>query len=194
VEPAPDQPAAASAMANGPTGDQDDSQLGATQEQGPEQESAAVDSSAINEQNANMDTTADAELPGEKFPATRLDELTVPDVNESSLSEITYAINEMYARHGADFKDKKVAEQFSEFSWYKRRPGVTSADVEAEFTDLEKQNLKVLQRCRDAKVAATRRKSNPVRGQRAEEESTTEKVMRGIKTWQDLGAPMPPHP
>ena len=194
VEPTPDQPVAASAMANGPTRDQDDSQLGATQEQGPEQESAAADSSAINEQDANMDTAADAELPGEKFPATRLDELTVPDVNESSLSEITYAINEMYARHGADFKDKKVAEQFSEFSWYKRRPGVTSADAEEEFSDLEKQNLKVLQRCRDAKVAASRRKSRPARSERVDEETTGQKILRGIQTWHDLGAPVPPHP
>jgi hypothetical protein len=194
VEPTPDQPVAASATANGPTGDQDNSQLGATQEEGPEQEPAAADSSAKNEQDANMDTADDVELPGEKFPATRMDELAVPDVNESSLSEITYAINEMYARHGAEFKDKKVADQFSEFSWYKRRPGVTLADAEAEFNDLEKQNLKVLQRCRDAKVAASRRKSRPARGERAEEETTGQKILRGIQTWHDLGAPMPPHP
>jgi hypothetical protein len=193
VEPTPDQPVAA-AMPNGSAADQDESQVGATQEQGPEQESAAADSSAINEQDANMDTAADVELPGEKFPATRLDELTVPDVNESSLSEITYAINEMYARHGADFKDKKVAEQFSEFSWYKRRPGVTSADVEAEFTDLEKENLKVLQRCRDAKVAAARRKSRPVHGEKVDEETTGQKILRGFRAWQDAGAPVPPHP
>jgi hypothetical protein len=194
VEPTPDQPVAASAMANGSRGDQDDSQTGATKEQGPEQEPAAPDSSAKNEQDANMDTADDTELPGEKFPATRLDELAVPDVNESSLSEITYAINEMYARHGAEFKDKKLTDQFSEFSWYKLRPGLTLADAEAEFSDLEKKNLKVLQRCRDAKVAATRPKSSPVRGERAEEETTGQKILRGIRTWQDLGAPVPPHP
>jgi hypothetical protein len=100
----------------------------------------------------------------------------------------------MYARHGADFKDKKVAEQFSEFSWYKRRPGVTSADVEAEFTDLEKENLKVLQRCRDAKVAAAHRKARPVHGEKVEEETTGQKILRGFRAWQDAGAPMPPHP
>jgi len=118
----------------------------------------------------------------------------VPDVNESSLNEITYAINEMYARHGADFKDKKVADQFSEFSWYKRRPGVTLTDAEVEFSDLEKQNLKVLQRCRDAKIAAARRKSRPVRGEKADEETTGQKILRGFRAWQDAGAPMPPHP
>src|SRR5438477_1108045 len=194
VDPIPDQPVAASAMANGSATDQDDSQLRAPQEQEPEQETAAADSSAKNEQDANMDTADGTELPGEKFPATRLDELTVPDVNESSLSEVIYAINEMYARHGAEFKDKNVADQFSEFSWYKRRPGVTLADAEGEFSDLEKQNLKVLQRCRDAKIAASRRKSRPVRGERAEEETTGQKILRGIQTWHDLGAPMPPHP
>jgi hypothetical protein len=190
VEPTPDQPVAALAVADGSAGDQDV----ATPGEGPEDQSAAAASSAQNNQDANIDTAEDTELPGEKFPATRLDELTVPDVNESSLSEITYAINEMYARHGADFKDKKVAEQFSEFSWYKRRPGVTSADVEAEFTDLEKENLKVLQRCRDAKLAIAHRKSRPVRGEKAEEETTGQKILRGFRAWQDAGAPMPPHP
>ena len=194
VDPTPDQPVAASAMPNGSAADQDESQVGATQAQEPEQETAVADSAAKNEQSANMDTAEDTELPGEKFPATRLDELAVPDVNESSVSEIIYAINEMYARHGADFKDKKVADQFSEFSWYKPRPGVTLADAEVEFSDLEKQNLKVLQRCRDAKVAAAHRKSRPVRGERAEEETTGQKILRGFRTWQDLGAPVPPHP
>ncbi len=194
VEPNPDQPVAASATANASTDDQDESQAGATQEQEPEQETAAADSAAKNEQDANMDSADNTELPGEKFPATRLDELTVPDVNESSLSEITYAVNEMYARHGADFKDKKVADQFSEFSWYKPRPGVSLADAEVEFSDLEKQNLKVLQRCRDAKVAAAHRKSRPVRGEKAEEETTGQKILRGFRAWQDAGAPVPPHP
>jgi len=190
VEANPDQPMGASAVANGPAADQDESQVGAMQEHEP----AAPGSSAENEQDANMETAEDADLPGEKFPATRLDELRVPDVNESSLSEITYAINEMYARHGADFKDKKVAEQFSEFSWYKRRPGVSLADAEVEFSDLEKQNLKVLQRCRDAKIAASRRNSRPVHAEKADEETTGQKILRGFRAWQDAGAPVPPHP
>ncbi len=137
---------------------------------------------------------ADNEFPGEKFPATRLDELTVPDVNESSLDDITYAINEMYARHGVDFKDKKVAGQFGDFSWYQRRPGFGANDAEAEFSDLEKANLKTLRNCRDAKIASAKRKSRPARAQRGEEESPGEKVLRGIRMWQDMGGPMPPHP
>jgi hypothetical protein len=67
-------------------------------------------------------------------------------------------------------------------------------EIETEFSDLEKQNLKVLDRCRDAKLAAAKHKSRPVRAQPAQEESVGEKVMRGIRAWQDAGAPMPPHP
>jgi hypothetical protein len=172
--------------------DQDGNQSDANQDSG--QERAAGNPFADNAPNSEAEIVEDDEYPGEKFPATRLDELAVPDVNESSLSDITYAINEMFARHGAEFKDRKVTKQFSQFAWYKPRPGASFDQVEQEFSDLEKQNLEVLGRCRDAKLAAAKRKSRPVRGQTVEDESTAEKVMRGIRTWQDLGGPMPPHP
>jgi hypothetical protein len=122
------------------------------------------------------------ELPGEKFPATRLEPLTVPDVNESSLEEINYAINEMFARHGATFKDKKVGQQFSQFAWYRPQTGVTYDQVESQFSELEKENLKVLARCRDAKVAAAKRNHAPhaVRGQRVQEPSPGEQFMRSL--------------
>jgi hypothetical protein len=178
VEPAPDQPA--------PTEVADNS--------ANEQTSEQSDAVAENVQNSETANTEDNEFAGERFPGTRLDELTVPDVNESSLSDITYAINEMFARHGVEFKDKKITKQFEQFSWYKPRPGLSFDEIETEFSDLEKQNLKVLGRCRDAKLAAARHKSRPVRGEKVEEESTGEKILRGIRTWQDLGGPMPPHP
>jgi hypothetical protein len=178
VEPAPDQPAPTE-MADNSANEQTSDQSGAVGE---------------NVQNSETANTEDNEFPGERFPATRSDELTVPDVNESSLSEITYAINEMFARHGAEFKEKKVTKQFEQFSWYSPRPGLSFDEIETEFSDLEKQNLKVLSRCRDAKLAAAKHKSRPVRGQPVQEESVGEKVLRGIRTWQDLGGPMPPHP
>jgi hypothetical protein len=178
LEPAPDQPVTtevADNSTNAQTIDQSD----------------AVSENAHNSENANAENN---EFPGERFPATRSDELTVPDVNESSLSDVTYAINEMFARHGAEFKDKKVTKQFEQFSWYNPRPGLSFDEIEPEFSDLEKQNLKVLGRCRDAKLAAAKHKSRPVRGQPVQEESVGEKVMRGIRAWQDAGGPMPPHP
>jgi hypothetical protein len=178
IQPAPDQPVPAQIGDN------------STNEQASEQSDAVAE----NAQNSETANTEDNEFPGERFPATRLDELTVSDVSESSLSEITYAINEMFARHGAEFKDKKVTKQFEQFSWYNPRPGLPFDDIENEFSDLEKQNLKVLGRCRDAKLAVAKHKSRPVRGQPVQEESVGEKVMRGIRAWQDAGGPMPPHP
>ena len=178
IEPAPDQPA--------PTEMADNS----ANEQTSEQSNAVAE----NVQNSETANAEDNEFPGERFPATRLDELSVPDVNESSLSEITYAINEMFARHGAEFKEKKVTKQFEQFSWYTPRPGLSLDEIETEFSDLEKQNLKVLGRCRDAKLAAAKHKSRPARAQPVQEESVGEKVMRGIRAWQDAGGPMPPHP
>jgi len=178
VEPAPDQPA--------PTEMADNSANEQTSEQ-----SDAVGENVQNSETANAE---DNEFPGERFPATRLDELTVSDVNESSLSEIKYAINEMFARHGAEFEDKKVTKQFEQFPWYNPRPGLSLDEIETEFSDLEKQNLKVLGRCRDAKLAAAKHKSHPVRAQAVQEESTGDKILRGLRTWQDMGGPMPPHP
>jgi hypothetical protein len=179
---------------NVPAGDRAEGDETAAPEQQGSDQGATKNPFADNSTESQTDEAADNDFPGEKFPATRLDELTVPDVNESSLDEINYAINEMYARHGVDFKDKKVSNQFSEFSWYKPRTGVTVSEAEGEFSDLEKGNLKTLQRCRDAKVAAANRKSHPAHRQKAEEESTGDKVLRGLRQWQEMGAPMPPHP
>jgi hypothetical protein len=174
-----------------PKADEANDESAVSEEQGSE-EASNNNPVADNAPESGPETGDENELPGERFPATRLDELTVEDVNESSLSDITYAINEMYARHGAEFKDAKVAAQFKEFSWYKLRPGLSLADAESEFDDLEKHNMEVLRRCRDAKLAASRHKSHSER--RQDEESTGAKILRGIQTWQDMGGPIPPHP
>jgi hypothetical protein len=149
----------------------------ASQQQQAQNPSVAENSASEDAGGSDAET---AEWPGEKFPATRLDELAVPDVNESSVIDINYAINEMFARHGAVFKDKEVIKEFTELPWYQPRPGVTLNQIETEFSDLEKQNLKVLRRCRDAKLAAARRKPRAVRGERIREESTEEQIIRGI--------------
>ena len=178
IESAPDQPVSTQVADNSAS----------------EQASEQSDAVGENVQNSETANSEENEFPGERFPATRLDELSVSDVSESSLSDINYAINEMFARHGAEFKDKKVTKQFEQFSWYKPRSGLSLDEIETEFSDLEKENLKVLGHCRDAKLAAAKHKSQPVRAQPAQEESVGEKVMRGIRAWQDAGGPMPPHP
>gem|GEM_PF-1912777 len=121
-----------------------------------------------------------SEMEGEKFPATRQEAITIADANELELSDVRYAINEMFARHGANFKDAKTKKAFSAFSWYQPRADVTFDAIETEFSDVEKQNLAVLRRCREAKVAAARREARPIRGEPVDDESAGARAVRGI--------------
>ncbi len=122
-------------------------------------------------------TADESEMDGERFPATRQQVITVPDVNELPLSDIRYAINEMFARHGANFHDADLKKTFQQFSWYHPREGVSFEDVEQDFSDIERQDLAVLRRCRDAKIAAAHRgrSHEPV-----EEESAGHRFWRNV--------------
>jgi hypothetical protein len=81
-------------------------------------------------------------LPEPTGTRTRL--LTPDDIQGWSLANVRYAINEMYARRGADFRDKEIKNWFSQFSWYNPEPGRSYDDVETEFTEIETQNVKLL--------------------------------------------------
>ena len=121
------------------------------------------------------------ELEGEKFPATREQEITVADANELELADVKYAIFEMFARHGAPIDDSKMRETFSQFPWYQPRDGFTFDEAEKEFSDIEKHNLDVLRRVRAAKIAVSRRpERKAIKGQPVEEESNSERVLRGV--------------
>ncbi len=122
------------------------------------------------------------ELEGEKFPATREQEITVADANELELADVKYAIFEMFARHGAEMHDTQMRKAFSQFPWYQPRPGVSFDEVEQEFSEIEKHNVAVLRRVRDAKIAATHHSEprHPIRGEPVQQESDGEKFMRGV--------------
>lgn len=90
-------------------------------------------------------------LAGEKFPETRLRLLSGVDVDALSSEAIRYAINEIYARHGADFKNEDLRRTFSNFRWYQPVRGRTYDETEKLFTPLEAENLKLLGKARDAR-------------------------------------------
>ena len=136
---------------------------------------------AGDETGASPSADESTDMEGEKFPATREQPITIEDANELELSDIRYAINEMLARHGANFHDAKIKKTFSEFSWYQPRTDVSLEAVEAEFSDVEKHNIAVLKRCRDAKVAAARRpERRAIRGEPVDEESEGQRALRGL--------------
>jgi hypothetical protein len=84
----------------------------------------------------------DAAFPGEQFARTRTEELTQSDLNRWNYSEVRYAINEMFARHGLIFTGE-IGKVFKKKSWYK--PDTSDQDVVyARFSKLEKSNLDML--------------------------------------------------
>lgn len=145
-----------------------------------ESQAAPVEENAPDEAQAAPAGEESADLEGEKFPATREQEITTADANELELSDIRYAINEMLARHGATFKEARTRKTFEEFSWYQPRTDVSSEEIEKEFSDVERHNIAVLRRVRDAKVAATRRPERRViKGEPVQEEDA-QRALRGF--------------
>ncbi|MDT4967406.1 MAG: hypothetical protein QOJ64_2143 [Acidobacteriota bacterium] len=96
-------------------------------------------------------------LPGEKFPRTRERYLTESEVSEWTEAKIRYAINEMFARHGAAFDKADLKNTFTKFSWYKPRKELTLDQIEQDFSEMEKENLKLLAYFRDAKSQGSKR-------------------------------------
>ena len=106
-----------------------------------------------------------AEFPGERFPVTRLRLLDENEVANWPAINVRNAINEVYARHGYDFSDKEdIHRQFARMSWYRPHAG-SMADIEKEFSSIEKQNVDLLAKFRPANAPAQRqaKKSRPQR-------------------------------
>ena len=88
--------------------------------------------------------------PPGRYPQTASKLLTERDIEGMSLDQIQYAINEMFARYGADFNGE-VRRQFQRFSWYRPRAGLGFNQVEHRyFSPVERENLKLLAAARNA--------------------------------------------
>ncbi len=89
---------------------------------------------------------------GERYPQTRQRLFTEDDIAKIVDFDVHYAINEMYARHGGVFPDEATQKQFDKLPWDHPREGMDFDGIEAEFfSNIEKQNLKLLARIRDEK-------------------------------------------
>ena len=69
--------------------------------------------------------------------------LTTSDLQGLSLDELEIARNEIYARHGYQFKQKKMINYFSNQSWYVRSDHEITTD---DLSDLEYENVMLIQR------------------------------------------------
>jgi hypothetical protein len=95
---------------------------------------------------------------GERFPYTRTRLITEQEAAAMSYTDLRYAINEMYARHGADFSSQRaIANLFRQFEWYHPRTGVPMSEIENEFSETERANVLVLAKYRDQRRASGER-------------------------------------
>jgi serine/threonine protein kinase len=97
---------------------------------------------------------ADHAAVGEHFPETRMRVLTADELQLLSDPKLQYAINEIYARHGAVF-DREISSVFRKFPWYQPQADVTLQEVEASLSSIETQNVKMLGLVRSAKHEQT---------------------------------------
>lgn len=90
-------------------------------------------------------------MPGEKYPETRLRILNPDELQSWSLEKLQYAINEIYARYGAAFPNQVIQRTFAKFSWYRPQENKSGEEIEALFTDIERQNVLIMGSVRDSK-------------------------------------------
>lgn len=75
--------------------------------------------------------------------------LTPDDVAGFNLADTQYAINELFARHGAWFPQAEWRRTFGRFAWYLPRQGVDFDAIEKEFSEVEQVNMLALARWRE---------------------------------------------
>lgn len=124
----------------------------------------------------NAQITSSQKMEGERFPETRMRALAPVDIRTWSDVKMQYAINEMFARHGAEFGNPATAKWFSQFGWYKLRAGLNFDDIEMSMmTDIERQNLQLLGAYRTAKREALKQGGGAQRDRRASNRRATAK-------------------
>ena len=90
---------------------------------------------------------------GEVFPETRIRRLKAEEIATWNGEKMRYAINELYARGGYDFRTPEVKLLFMRLSWYRERlvNGRTQDEAYAHLSALERTNLELLQAARRGK-------------------------------------------
>lgn len=91
--------------------------------------------------------------PGEAFPETRTRLLKFQDYSTWDDAKFRYAINEMYARGGYDFRSPEIKQVFLRFQWYRERlvNGRTQDEAFFHLSAVERTNLELLQNTRREK-------------------------------------------
>ena len=83
-------------------------------------------------------------------PTSTEEVIDLSDIKALSDEELRYAINELYARHGYDFKDDELKAYFEKYDWYV--PSIKPEDFSMElFNDVERENVETMQMERESR-------------------------------------------
>ena len=113
-------------------------------EQAPDEPNDGQPAPTTNAPGAPTRDDAPDALPGERFAQTRTRALSPDGLTRLSDEDLRYMTNEMYARYGLTFGDKNYQSQFENKPWYHPDAKWSSGKIRRAFTDLEKENLKLL--------------------------------------------------
>ena len=147
------------------TSDTDKSQQEAVAAQRAQAE-ANAEAARSNQQEALNATITEPDQHGEASPTPSLPTatgdgerlITEEEAAAMSYAHLRHAINEIYARHGADFSNQPaIANRFRQFEWYHPRIGVPMSEIENEFSETERANVLMLAKYRDQRKASGER-------------------------------------
>ncbi len=115
-------------------------------------------------------------LDGERFPATRMEDVGEEFAANLSADDLRYAINEMYARYGMTFKDKSLQSEFEATTWYQPNEKWTMPQINRAFSRRERDNLEALIQERNARRQQNQEESSAQESdtQESTEESGTD--------------------
>lgn len=113
---------------------------------------------------------ADRAMPGERFAQTRMRILRPDEAQNWTTDDLQHAIYEVFARHGRRYEDKKIADLFSNLSWYRPRADLSNKQIEESLSDVEVQNLMMLHSVIVARNEQAERARQAAFAQRQQEE------------------------
>jgi serine/threonine protein kinase len=137
----------------------------------------------------------DRAMAGERFAQTRLRVLAASEAQNWSDDDLQSAINEVFARHGRRFEDKKIAGLFTKQSWYHPRADLSNQQIEESLSDVEVQNIMTLhsvivarkenaERARQAAIAQQRAQDAERARQQAAEAERVRQAAISQQQWQ----------
>lgn len=95
-------------------------------------------------QSGDSTSTNESAYPGEHFPETRQRKFSAAELKDWEFKKVRYAINEIFARKGAEFKTDSIRQQFETMSWYQPASGRSPQSMTSLLSEIEKHNLKLL--------------------------------------------------